>query len=409
METQQLSQESLTTLASSLHGLETEEQVSLFIDELIRHAAHWGASDIHIEPTRNSVWVRLRLDGVLQELGHFKRVLSPNFIARIKVLAELLTYRTDIPQDGCIREERIAHLLQEPGVELRISIVPVVNGEKAVLRILYVTRQHFNLNALGFPPKILDALYPILKSPQGVVLFTGPAGSGKTTSIYAALACLTGTPAGTRNIVTIEDPVESLVEGITQTQVNLAVGFTFSNALRSLLRQDPEVIMVGEIRDKETAQIAIQAGLTGHFVISTVHSGRAAGVFTRLLEIGIEPYLLQSAVRVVIAQRLLRLLCPSCKQPVKAFQHPQLLTDKTYQAGKCPACRSTGYRGRQLIAECLIMSPQLQSGISPHCHESTLEEIACKSGMQPLPQTAWEMVNAGQTSLAEVERVLSLG
>jgi type II secretory ATPase GspE/PulE/Tfp pilus assembly ATPase PilB-like protein len=388
--------------------MEDEEKIPLLVDEILRAALRWSASDIHLEPTQDSFWIRLRLDGVLQEVGHLKRAFAPNIIARIKVMAEMLTYRTDIPQDGGIRRTRISHLLKGEEADLRVSTMPVLFGEKAVIRILHLASHNLAIASLGFSAGVLDSLYRLCQSPQGLLLFTGPAGSGKTTSIYATLTYLLHSTPETRNIVTIEDPVECVIPCITQTQVNPAAGLTFANSLRALLRQDPEFIMVGEIRDLETAQIAIQAGLTGHFVISTIHSGRAIEVFTRLAEIGIDPFLLRSAVRVVIAQRLVRLLCSHCKNLAGELPHPGLLQGKVYVAGRCNLCRGTGYQGRQVMAECLVVDRNIRSAISLRMDERILEKIVSKNGTLFLPQIALELVNSGATSFAEIQRVIAM-
>ena len=252
----------------------------------------------------------------------------------------------------------------------------------------------------------VQAIENLLRSPQGLLLFTGPAGSGKTTSIYTVLSRLVALTEKRCSIIAIEDPVESIIAGVTQTQVNPGAGFDFARILPAVLRQDPEVIMIGEIRDPQTARIAVQAGLTGHLVISTVHSGRAAGVFIRLLEMGVAPFLLRSAMRVIVAQRLLRRLCCHCKYPRRAGESP-LETIADYLPGKCGNCKNTGYSGRQAIAECLLVGPDLCQALSDDCDEAGLENLACELGMVTLAHSAMQLLSDGVTSLAEAQRALS--
>ena len=279
-------------------GAETiVELVDLMIGEGLRR----GASDIHIEPAQGRVDLRYRLDGVLHPATRVPTGLGQNVVARVKVLADLLTYKTDVPQEGRIDRDKV-----DAPADLRVSTFPTVRGEKVVIRLFDPETQDVDLDALGYPEEILDEIKRQLRMPKGVILLTGPAGSGKTTTIYAGLRFILEQTGGAKNVVTVEDPVERMLDGVTQTQVHPATGLTFARCLRSLMRQDPEVIVIGEIRDKETAGIAIEAGLTGHLVISTIHSGTAAGVFTRLLEMDVAPHLLTSAVSFVVAQRLVR-------------------------------------------------------------------------------------------------------
>jgi len=411
-------------------GARTSDLVRLVITRGIAH----GASDIHLEPMPDALAVKLRIDGVLQEVARIRGAVRANVIARVKVLADLLTYRTDIPQEGRIeghtfdpappkpREGRDepnfrpdGHSRRETeatrsGVDLRVSTFPTIHGEKAVIRIFDPAKRTFQMDDLGFPREVRAELERFLVRPQGVILLTGPAGSGKTTTIYASLHLLSERAGGTRNIVSIEDPVEYAVPGVTQTQINLPAGLTFSRSLRSLLRQDPEVIMVGEIRDAETAKIAIEAGLTGHLVMSTVHTGSACGVFGRLLDMGVEPFLVSSAVTAVLAQRLVRMVCPKCRQPVTQDPGFQGLKERcgarAFQGTGCDSCLNTGYSGRTVLAEFLAVNEEMRQAILRKSDHAALENIAASAGMKPLLEQGIELVRQGATSPAELRRVM---
>lgn len=379
-----------------------------FVDEVLREGMRRGASDIHIEPAAGRVIVRMRLDGVLHPGIEAATDVPANIVARVKVLADLLTYQTDTPQEGRIDRARIG----APS-DLRVSTFPTVHGEKVVVRLFDPTTQGARLEDLGYPPDLRAALERRLLMPRGVVLLTGPAGSGKTTTIYAALKFLLDATGGARNIVTVEDPVERVLPGVTQTQVHPATGLTFARCLRSLMRQDPEVIVVGEIRDRETADIAVEAGLTGHLVISTVHSGTAAGVLTRLLNMKIEPYLIASAVTFVAAQRLARKLCASCRRPLAGPHEllglPDDLRQSACEASGCDACFGSGYVGRTVLVECLAVGPRMAQAIMDRAAGEVLESIAEEEGMAPLRQAALAAVASRITSPSEIRRVLGPG
>ena len=364
-----------------------------------------GASDIHIEPDGDRVMIRLRLDGVLHPTTEVRTPIPSNIVARVKVLADLLTYQTGVPQEGRINREKVG-----AAADLRVSTFPTVRGEKVVIRIFDPMTQGVRLEDLGYPDSLLAALKRQLQMPRGVILFTGPAGSGKTTTIYAAMKFILDTSRKARNIVTVEDPVERMLSGVTQTQVHPATGLTFARCLRSLMRQDPEVIVIGEIRDRETGDIAVEAGLTGHLVISTVHSGTAVGVLTRLLNMKVEPHLIASSVSFTVAQRLVRKLCRSCRrlvsEPGELLGLPPELLKMAYEAVGCDACFRTGYTGRTVIVECLAASEKLWEKVMAH---STGEELEClveEEGMAPLREAAAEAVKAGITSPSEIRRVL---
>ena len=381
------------------------EGVCGLVDEIIHEGLHRGASDIHVEPSDESILIRYRLDGVLHPAMAMRTDLAMNVVARVKVLADLLTYQTDVPQEGRMDREKVG-----ASSDLRVSTFPTVRGEKIVIRLFDPTTQDVRLDELGYPPSVRECIERQLQSPKGVILLTGPTGSGKTTTIYAALRYILDATGGARNIVTVEDPVERMLPGVTQTQVHAVTGLTFARCLRSLMRQDPEVIVVGEIRDRETADIAIEAGLTGHLVISTIHSGTAAGVFTRLLEMQVQPHLLTSAISLVVAQRLVRKLCKQCMTPTAAESAllglPADLLDRAHEPAGCSTCFNTGYLGRTVIVEALPMAEQLRQKILARVATAEIERLALDLGMTPLSTAALDAVGAGITSPAEIRRVL---
>jgi general secretion pathway protein E len=365
-------------------GVTGPERVVPAVDLVLAEGVRRLASDVHFEPTPAGLEIRLRIDGVIHSVAALPREFAPNVIARLKVLSELLTYRVDIPQEGRIRPAERAVV-----EDMRVSTFPTVHGEKAVVRIFHAAAELLNLDQLGLSAEIERQLSAMLQERTGAIFLTGPSGSGKTTTIYACLHRLAASGAG-RHIVTIEDPVERWVDGVSQSQVRPGSDFDFARGLRSLLRQDPDVIMVGEIRDPETAAAATEAALTGHLVFSTLHAGSACGVIGRLLEMGIEPYVLTSGLRGILNQRLLRRLCESCRNP---------------SAG-CPECVGTGYRGRMLVAELLTIDAALRHTILAKADAQTLEAVAAKSGWRTIRQAADEAVAGGRTTPDEVLRVL---
>lgn len=395
--------ESYQKKVSSLEPSDPRYAVDL-IELLMAEARNGEASDIHLLPTADGLETWWRIDGVLQLAGTIPREVAPNVISRLKILAELMTYRTDIPQEGRIQGG-------SGGIEMRVSTFPTVYGEKAVVRIFAGVRNLVKLDELGLPEEVRDKLRLLLSETSGAILLAGPAGSGKSTTIYACLRELISSSRGGRSLVTLEDPVEVIVPGAAQSQVNLAAGFTLAAGLRSLMRQDPEVIGVGEIRDHETAEIAFQASLTGHLVLSTFHAGSAAGVVSRLSEMGIEPYVLRSGLRAIICQRLVRRLCSECSvettDPGKLLGLP---VAKARIAVGCPACRGTGYHGRLLLAELLLPDDfEVSWAILSRTDLEQLETSAIKAGMVSRWERARHAVEAGLTDPSEVRRVLGFG
>lgn len=377
------------------------------VDFIICQGAYHGASDLHLEPWAEVLSIRYRIDGILQQIAIIPRGQMLKVVARIKVLADLIVYRKDVPQDGRIDAEKTSS-----GRPMRISTVPTVKGEKIVIRLLGERQEIYNLDTLGFQEKVCDGLRALVGRSQGLLLLTGPSSSGKTTTIYSLIREMMAQQKNTTNIVTIEDPVEYTMDKISQIQVNPHVEFTFANALRSILRQDPEVIMVGEIRDMETAQIAVQAGLTGHFVISTIHSGTACGVFTRLLDMGIEPFLIASSVSGVMAQRLVRLNCAKCTKPWEPGPvlraHFNMKGKKgTFFKGKgCDACQGIGYRGRASLGELLVVNTAMAQHVLERPTTEHLHATAVKQGMESLAEDGLKKALKGITTLEELLRVL---
>ncbi len=384
-------------------------EVATLVNCLIIDAVRANASDIHIEPWESTIAVRVRLAGVLQELVHLPLDLMDKLAGRIKVMASLISYQTDLPQEG--------HVAASPefgGVELRVSFFPTVRGEKIVLRIFDPQNRSFNLADLGFEEDTLQTFVRLLSRPNGLILLTGPTGSGKTTAIYAALTHLVNRHGPTISLSTVEDPVEFHLPMIGQAQIHPAKEFTYPRALRSLMRQDPQVIMIGEIRDPETAAIAVQAGLTGHLVISTIHSGSTAGVFARLINMDIEPFLLSSAVSGVLSLRLIRTTCPQCAEPCApdaALQKAvpaEVLEGATLRRGAgCPHCLDTGYDGRTALTEMLVVDEILRDAILQKLPTRSLQQVAIQQGMHTLWQNGLRRVLSGETTLDEVMRVLA--
>jgi len=370
-----------------------------FVNQLLRAAREQGVSDVHLQPTGDGLEVRWRLDGVLQDVGVFARGETSDVVTRLKVMAELLTYRSEVPQEGRIREP-------DGDMEMRVSTFPTLHGERAVVRLFAAERQFLYLEDLGLPVDIHSSLKQTLAETSGAILISGPAGSGKTTTAYASLRQLVRGSRGQKSLVSLEDPIEVAVEGVAQSQVHESAGFDFSTGLRSLMRQDPEVIFVGEIRDLVTAETAFQAALTGHLVLTTFHAGSAAGVISRLSDMGIEPYLLRSGILAILSQRLVRRLCKcatACDDANKALGLP--VKRFRVEAG-CQQCVGTGYRGRMVLAEVLEARPgELGRAILSRSDASQLEQLAIRSGMVPRWSRALEAVEAGLTSPQEVRRV----
>jgi type II secretory ATPase GspE/PulE/Tfp pilus assembly ATPase PilB-like protein len=370
-----------------------------FVDLLLAEARDAGASDVHLQPTPDGLRVAWRIDGVLTAVGEFPRGTAADVVSRLKVLAELLTYRTDVPQEGRIRaggEE----------IEMRVSTFPTLHGERAVVRLFAGESRYLHAADLGLPSEIENALERLLVETSGALLITGPAGSGKTTTAYACLRDVVRASGGRRSVVTLEDPIEMALDGVSQSQVQPASGFTLATGLRSLMRQDPEVILVGEIRDTETVATVFQAALTGHLVISTFHAGSAAGAISRLLDMGIEPYLIISGLRAVIHQRLARRLCEcaAATQPKdNALAVPVSVAKK---AVGCDICRHSGYRGRLALAEMLPpLTGELNRAILERRDAAELARVATSAGMKTVLKQATEAIESGLTDPTEVRRV----
>ncbi len=387
-----------------------ENGIADAVDTAISQSAYYGASDLHLEPWADYLSMRYRIDGILQQVALIPNEFQAKLIARIKVLADLVVYRKDVPQDGRIDFKKTS--CNRP---MRVSTVPTINGEKIVIRLLGDAENVYRLDVLGFQDHVVDNLREIITRTQGTLLLTGPSSSGKTTTIYALLQEMMDMQMNTTNIVTIEDPVENTMDRISQLQINPNVDFTFASALRAILRQDPEVIMVGEIRDVETANMAIQAGLTGHFVISTIHSGTAPGVFIRLLDMGIEPFLVASSITGVIAQRLIRLNCPDCIQaytpdPV-TLEHFGIAKSraKFYQGMGCESCIDIGYRGRASIGELLLVNDEFSEQVLHRATTAKLYETAKKLGMETMSEDGLKKARKKITTLEELVRVLPSG
>ncbi|MEK6606795.1 MAG: GspE/PulE family protein [Myxococcota bacterium] len=379
-----------------------------FVEALLQGAVRVGASDIHLQPHESGTRVALRVHGVLEELVSFPPEQQPRFIMRMKVLARLVAYRSDRPQDGHFSIET-----PDGSADVRVSLVPTNHGEKVSLRIARGGIELPDLTSLGFPAPLFERYRATLARNQGLIFLTGPTGSGKTTTIYASLGHIKKTRGGTTQIATIEDPVEFDVPFLTQTQVNNEVGMTFAQGLRSILRQDPNVMMVGEIRDAETARIAVQAGLTGHLILTTVHADSSAGVFNRLIESGVEPFVLASASLASVSQRLVRALCPRCRAPAPASpdEEARLLQSGLpagglfYVAVGCKKCGGAGYLGRTAIYELLTVSMAIRDLINAKVPTPHIQQRAVFEGMVPLLTAGVERARSGATTLAEVLRV----
>ena len=368
--------------------LESEDDAPIIrmINALLTQAAREGASDIHIEPFEHTSVVRFRVDGTLRDVVRPKKALHGALISRIKIMAQLDIAEKRLPQDG-----RITLRVGGRPVDVRVSTLPTGHGERAVLRLLEKDAERLNLHALGMAADTLTIFDRLIAKPHGIVLVTGPTGSGKTTTLYASIARL---EASSSNIMTVEDPIEYDLGGIGQTQVNDKIGMNFARALRSILRQDPDIIMIGEIRDLETAQIAVQASLTGHLVLATLHTNDAASAVTRLTDMGVEPYLLASSLLGVLAQRLVRQLCTHCRIEV----------DGTWRPVGCDHCGQTGYRGRRGIYELLEINDLIRTQIHQQAPDAEILAAGRHSGMRTLREDAGRWLDTGITSLEEVIR-----
>lgn len=357
------------------------------INALLTQALREGASDIHIEPFEQISVVRFRVDGALRDVVRPKKAIHASLVSRIKIMAQLDIAEKRLPQDG-----RITLRIGGKPVDVRVSTLPTGHGERAVLRLLDKEAGKLDLTNLGMDSRVLDQFDKLIAQPHGIVLVTGPTGSGKTTTLYAALSRLN---AGTTNILTVEDPIEYELAGVGQTQVNTKIDMSFAKALRAILRQDPDVIMIGEIRDLETAQIAVQASLTGHLVLATLHTNDSAAAVTRLLDMGIEPFLLSSSLLGVVAQRLVRKLCNHCK----VFEHER------WHAVGCDQCAHTGYQGRVGVYELLLTTEAIRAQIHHEAAEAEVRVAAQKDGMKTMREDGERWLQAGVTTQEELLRV----
>jgi len=393
-----------------LRGMAQEAPVVRLVNVLITRALDMRASDIHFEPTEKAFKVRCRIDGVLYELDSPPRNMQPAIISRLKLMANMDIAERRLPQDGRIKL-RFGHR----DVDIRVSTAPTIYGESVVLRLLSQEAVEYDLERLGMAKEHLEAVSELIERPFGMILVTGPTGSGKTTTLYAVLRRLN---KSTKKIITVEDPVEYQIDGINQIQVKPQINLTFANALRSLVRQDPDVLLIGEIRDHETADIAIESALTGHLVFSTLHTNDAPGAITRLRDLGIESFLIADSLLAVMAQRLVRVLCPSCKQPYRASKEdiqalrkwtdnlPEDLT--LWRHVGCRECGFTGFRGREGIFELFPIKDEIRSAIVAGQEATQLAKLARKYGYHPLIFHGCQKVLEGITTISEVLRVTSL-
>jgi len=389
----------------------TEESAPIIrmASQIIEDAHRRGASDVHVEPHPDHTLVRIRVDGVLEPVMRLPKAASRALVSRLKIMASLNITERRLPQDGRIAFGRFSR--RETDIELRVSTIPVTNGEKVVMRLIDKAGALVGLDALGFSAENLSAYHKHILQPYGMILHVGPTGSGKTTTLYAALSDINRPDV---NIVTAEDPVEYVLEGISQSQVNAEIGYSFARALRSFLRQDPDVILVGEIRDVETASIAVQASLTGHLLFSTLHTNDAAGTVTRLVEMGVQPFLVSSSLLVVCAQRLMRRLCKCAeKRPITESEAEMLsvlgekgkVTELGHPKG-CEACGGLGYRGRIGVHELMSVGPELQELINRSASEGEIRRVAQEAGMTPLHEDAFAKVAEGVSSIDEALSVV---
>ena len=397
------SEEGVTDLAA-LESIANEAPIIRLVNLLLVNAVKAGATDVHLEPFEEDVKVRYRIDGILYEVEAPPKRLYPAVLSRVKLMAGMDITEKRSPQDGRIRLR-----LAERDLDLRVAVAATLHGESAVLRILNRQSMLLSLEELGFSEQTLVRFARLIQRPHGMILVTGPTGSGKTTTLYAVLSKLNDTG---RKIITIEDPVEYELKGVNQMQVNAKVNFTFAQGMRTIVRHDPDVILVGEIRDRETAEVAIQSALTGHLVFSTLHTNDAAGAFTRLLDMGIEEYLVASTVRGVLAQRLVRRVCPACRtsRPITLEEREKLREslpeDQAVPSGSgCPRCNRIGYRGQVGLFELLLTTPEIESMVMTRTNSSRLREEAIRQGMLTLRQDGVAKIVAGITSVAEILRV----
>ena len=392
--------------ADHLRDLASEAPIIRLVNRLIFNAVEQRASDIHFEPFENEFKARYRIDGVLHDVEAPPKRLQAAIISRVKIMAKLDIAERRLPQDG-----RIKLKIADKEIDFRVSTIPTLFGESVVMRILDRDTLILDLEKLGFPKEMFDQYMELISQPYGMILVTGPTGSGKTSTLYTTLAKINSPE---NKIITLEEPVEYQLGGVNQIQVTPKIGLTFANGLRSIVRQDPDIILVGEIRDRETAEIAIQSALTGHLLFSTLHTNDAAGAISRLLEMGVESFLLSSTLLGVLAQRLVRVICPHCKEPVMPEERlirsmglsPEETEEIQFFAGKgCEECRYTGFRGRIAIFEYLPVDGDIRREITNRATTEMIKDLASKKGMVTLRQDGWRKVKEGITTISEVLRV----
>ena len=384
-------------------GEEDEASIIRFVNQVLKDAIELRASDIHLEPFEDEFRIRYRIDGELQDTAVPPQLkqFQPAIVSRIKILSHLNIAEKRLPQDG-----RIKVRIESAEVDIRVSVIPMLHGEAVVMRLLRQNSTLRGLGEIGMNQRELEHFQRILGLPHGIILVTGPTGSGKTSTLYTALNEINDS---VRKIITVEDPVEYQIKGVNQIQVNEKSGLTFARGLRSILRHDPDVILIGEIRDAETAQIAVQASLTGHLVFSTLHTNDAPGALTRLVDMGVEPYLVASSLEAVLAQRLVRVLCPHCKQPdhsptAQSFKTKLgIAADKTiFKSAGCRECRNTGFFGRHAIFEWMDIDEEIRQMILKNASTDQIRSAARKAGMRTLAEDGWRLVAAGVTTVEEV-------
>ena len=387
-----------------LKDLASEAPIIKLVNLLIARASESRASDIHIEPYDDELIIRYRIDGVLHTVETAPKKLQAAMVSRIKVMAKLNIAERRLPQDGRIRIK-----VAEKEIDLRVSTIPVIYGESVVMRILDKESIVIDLGLLGFPGDTLAQFYKLIQKPNGIILVTGPTGSGKTTTLYGALDRINSSE---RKIITVEDPVEYQLKGVNQIQVKPQIGLNFANTLRHIVRQDPDVIMIGEIRDLETAEIAVQSALTGHLVFSTLHTNDAPSAITRLLDLGVERFLLSSTVRGILAQRLVRVICPYCKEKDPSIAGREELATlglgaevELYRGRGCEKCTFTGYRGRSGVFELLVVDEEIRKLILRNADANELRQIARRQGMKTILEDGASKVAKGTTTLSEIFRV----
>lgn len=389
--------------------LDSQELVSVvqLVSEILEDAVTLSASDIHLELTTDNLRVRYRLDGLLKEIRGLPRSLHPQIVSRIKIMSNLDIAERRLPQDGRLQ------IKDKPELDIRVSTLPTIMGEKIVMRLLDRKKQPLEVNKLALSPTNKNIFQELYQNSYGMILVTGPTGSGKTTTLYSLLSEINTLE---KNIVTIEDPIEYRLANINQVQVNLKAGLDFATGLRGILRQDPDIVLVGEIRDQETASIAVRAALTGHLVLSTLHTNNALGAIPRLLDMGVENYLVVASIIGVVSQRLVRKICPNCAEKYSPTasellelimqQKPEQDLAKLFKTGKgCKKCNYTGYSGRMAIQEIIKMTPELREAIIQNKSKADLDKIIQQQGFVELLQDGLNKVLAGQTTLEELQRV----